>query len=44
VLLSSRASAGARQGVLLAGILAALLAPFQFFAFPATYSSSACTS
>ena len=24
-------------GVLLAGILAALLAPFQFFAFPATY-------
>ncbi len=25
------------QGVLLAGILAALLAPFHFFAFPATY-------
>ena len=24
-------------GILLAGLLAALLAPFQFFAFPATY-------
>lgn len=32
------ASLGRRPaGVLLAGILAALLAPFQFFAFPATY-------
>ncbi|MEO8571513.1 MAG: hypothetical protein ABI553_07405 [Chloroflexota bacterium] len=30
--------AGSRPlGVLLAGVLAALLAPFQFFAFPATY-------
>ena len=32
------ASVGRRPlGVLLAGLLAALLAPFQFFAFPATY-------
>ena len=32
-------------GVLLAGVLAALLAPFQFFAFPATYLIVAsCTS
>ena len=37
VLLVVRAWVAGPSGVLLAGVLAALLAPFQFFAFPATY-------
>lgn len=38
VVLLVRSSVGRRPaGILAAGVLAALLAPFQFFAFPATY-------
>ena len=40
---SSPAWVAGRSGVLLAGVLAALLAPFQFFAFPATYLIVGCT-